>query len=315
MNASSAGGSSFIACAVPKRPLPLTLSAVSPMLARRTTGPGDNSRVEGVGGVAEHINGPLHWERLGKMGRPIAFVHFTPADHSSFVFQMDHLSTWFQCIGIDLPGFGKSPTAQPGFTIADLAQACWEAVDEVTDQPAILVGISTGSSVVRFMAHQRPERALAIVMSGGGRSYRPSAEHQRIPAYQERGLGFRYEHILEEYSPTFRESPQGRYFARLFAERNPWADLPTIIELFRALRQPRPDWLDSGLKAPTLLITGSLDASHEQAFAHQARIPGAELVTIEGGGHACHMEKPWEWDAYFLRFLARHDLFERILDA
>jgi pimeloyl-ACP methyl ester carboxylesterase len=262
--------------------------------------------------MADHINGPLHWERLGKTGRPIAFVHFTPADHSSFVYQMDHLSTWFQCIGIDLPGFGRSPTAQPGFSISDLAQACWEAVDEVTDEPAVLVGISTGSSVVRFMAHQQPHRTLAIVISGGGRSYQPQAVHQRIPVYQEHGLAFRYQHILEEYSPAFRESPQGQYFARLFAERNPTADLPTIIELFHALRQPRPEWLDAGLNVPTLVVTGSLDAGHERAIAHQARIPGSELVTIEGGGHACHMEKPWDWDDQFLKFLARYGLFDGI---
>ena len=260
--------------------------------------------------MAEHINGPLHWEQLGKSGRPIVFAHFTPADHSSFVYQMDHLSTWFRCIGIDLPAFGKSPTAQPGLTVPDIAQACWEAMDEVTDEPAVLVGISTGSSVVRFMAHQQPERTLAIVMSSGGRTYRPDEVHQRIPVYREHGLAFRYQHILEEYSPAFRESEMGRYFARLFAERNPRADLASIIELFTALRQPRPEWLDSSLKAPTLIITGSLDAAHQRAFAHQARIPGCELVTIEGGGHACHMEQPWEWDAHFLRFLAKHGLFE-----
>ena len=44
---------------------------------------------------------------------------------------MDHLSTWFRCIGIDLPAFGKSPTAQPGLTVPDIAQACWEAMAEV----------------------------------------------------------------------------------------------------------------------------------------------------------------------------------------
>src|SRR5881392_924480 len=103
--------------------------------------------------------------------------------------QRNHLSTWFRCIGIDLPGYGRSPTAQPGLTIPDVAQACWEAVDEVTVEPAILVGISTGSSVVRFMAHQRPERTHAIVMSGGGRHAGSVGVHQWIPPYQEHGIG------------------------------------------------------------------------------------------------------------------------------
>ena len=81
--------------------------------------------------MAAHINGPLYWEQLGKSGHPIAFVHPNPLDHSCWVYQMDHFSTWYRCVGVDLPGYGKSPTAQPGLTVADMAEACWEAMDQV----------------------------------------------------------------------------------------------------------------------------------------------------------------------------------------
>ena len=118
--------------------------------------------------MAEHIDGPLYWEQLGKQGTPIAFVHPNPLDHSCWLYQMDHMSTWFRCIGIDLPGYGRSPTAQPGLTMPDVAQACWEAVDDVTDEPAIIVGESVGSTVVWHMANQQPERTLAVVVSGAG---------------------------------------------------------------------------------------------------------------------------------------------------
>ena len=66
--------------------------------------------------MASHINGPLYWEQLGKSGRPIVFVHPNPLDHSCWLYQMDHFSTWYRCISVDLPGYGKSPTAQPGLT-------------------------------------------------------------------------------------------------------------------------------------------------------------------------------------------------------
>ena len=261
--------------------------------------------------MAEHINGPLHWEQLGKTGRPIAFVHPNPMDHSCWLYQMDHLSTWFRCIGIDLPGYGRSPTAQPGITMPDVAQACWEAVDEVADEPAVIVGESVGSNVVCHMANQRPEQTLAVVMSGAG--YRPGRKQfaeTRIPQYQELGVSFRYEHALQDFSPAFRETELGRYFARLFAERNRWADGDTIVEMFRALNEPDPDWLHAGVKAPTLIISGSLDNAHQRAFALQERIAGCELVTIEGAGHSCNMEQPWEWDRHFLAFMAKHKLIE-----
>ncbi len=260
--------------------------------------------------MAAHVNGPLHFERLGKFGRPLVFVHPNPMDHTCWVYQMAHFSTWFQTIGIDLPGYGRSPTASPGLTMEDVAQACWEAVDEVTAEPCVLTGLSVGVTVVLHMANQRTARTLAVIMTGSG--YDPVKEfaQKRIRQYSELGVTFRRQHAFEDYSPAFRDAPIATYFADLFAERNRWADAPTIVEQFRALGKLDPDWLFEGIRAPSLIITGSEDNSHASAFGLQARIPGCELATIQGGGHACNMERPWEWDALALAFLRKHGLVD-----
>src|SRR5687767_2870914 len=153
--------------------------------------------------MAAHIEGPLNWEQLGKRGTPIVFVHPNPMDLTCWVYQMAHLSTWFRCIGVDLPGYGFSPKATPGLTMTDVAQACWEAADEVTTDPAIIVGLSVGSNVVMHMANQQPDRTLAVVMSGA--SYRPVKEFafNRMKTYTELGVSFRREHALMDYSPDF----------------------------------------------------------------------------------------------------------------
>ena len=46
------------------------------------------------------------------------------------------------------------------------------------------------------------------------------------------------------------------------------------------------------------------------AWQRQEALTSAERVIMEGAGHACNMERPWEWDNHFLRFLAKHGLFE-----
>src|SRR5579862_3243415 len=141
--------------------------------------------------MADHINGPLHWEQLGKQGTPIAFVHPNPMDHTCWIYQMAHLSTWFRCIGIDLPGYGRSPTSRPGLTMTDVAQACWEAVDEVTIEPAIVAGISVGSTVALHMANQRPQQTLAVLLSGAGFTAGPKEmAPRRIANYAEHGVAF-----------------------------------------------------------------------------------------------------------------------------
>jgi pimeloyl-ACP methyl ester carboxylesterase len=262
--------------------------------------------------MAAHINGPLYWEQLGKSGRPIAFVHPNPLDHSCWVYQLDHFSTWYRCIGIDLPGYGKSPTATAGLTVADMAEACWEAMDEVSREPAIVVGTSVGWHIVMHMANQQPDRTLAVIMTGCSYSGTRPKEYtfKNIAAFEEQGMAAREPHVYGDWSPAFRETELARYFASILVERNNTADPASITNIFRALQPPDPEWLYAGDKAPTLIITGSEDGSHAGALVLQQHIPGCELITMEGAGHACNMERPWEWDAHALRFLAQHGLFD-----
>lgn len=258
-----------------------------------------------------HIDGPLYRSRQGRTGRPIIFVHPAPMDHSCWLYQMAHLSTWFRCVGVDLPGWGRSPAARPGVTAPELAEACWDALDDVTSDPAIVAGISIGSTVALNMANLRPERTLAVVLSGAG--YTPGPKEyapRRIAQYREEGLAARYEHTFVDFEPDFRQTHLARYFAAILTERNPWGSVEGIAEVFRAVGEPDPDSLFEGIRSPMLIITGSRDNAHAGAFELQKRVQGCELVRMPDAGHACNMERPWEWDAHFLQFLARHGLFE-----
>jgi pimeloyl-ACP methyl ester carboxylesterase len=235
---------------------------------------------------------------------PMVFVHPNPQDSSSWMFQMAHFSTWFRCVAVDLPGYGRSPSAAEGLTMDEVAAAVWDAVDGATDgRPAVLVGCSVGSNVVQRMYHLRPDATEAVVLVAG--NYRPVKDFvpRRIADYREHGLAFRYEHTLYGLSDDFARTPLADWFATMFAERNATADLDTIVRMFEALGAPDPDWLHADLRAPVLILSGRLDRGHDAAQALQARLPDSRLVPIDGAGHACHMEKPWEVDREILRFL------------
>src|SRR5579883_2044578 len=111
---------------------------------------------------------PLHVSQVGHRGAPLVFLHGMPLDSRCWLYQMAHLSTWFEAIGIDMPGYGHSPAWGPPFTLSDVAEACWRAVDLVSGQPAILCGVSMGGDVALRMASQRPERTRALVLTGYG---------------------------------------------------------------------------------------------------------------------------------------------------
>ena len=57
---------------------------------------------------------------MGRAGPVMAFVHPNPMDQSCWIFQMAHMSTWFRCIAIDIPGYGRSPKATSGLTMDDI---------------------------------------------------------------------------------------------------------------------------------------------------------------------------------------------------
>jgi len=259
--------------------------------------------------MAQHIEGPLYYERMGREGPVIAFVHPNPMDQSCWIFQMAHLSTWHRCIAIDIPGYGRSPKAKPGLTMDDMAEACWEAIDDAfAGERAILAGCSVGASIVPYMYHRRPAMTAALVLSGTG--YTPGKEFaaRRIAAYTANGIGYRWDYTFEDLSPAFRATPLAHFFADLFTERNASADLASILHQFEALRQPDPDGHHETIACPTTILTGSEDGAHQSAFALKARIPGCELKVLPGAGHACQIEQPWLFDRFLLEFLAKHDL-------
>lgn len=261
--------------------------------------------------MANHIHGPLYYERMGRTGPVIAFVHPNPMDQSCWIYQMAHLSTWYRCIAIDIPGYGRSPKADKGMTMVDMAEGCWEAIDDAfgSGETAILVGCSVGSSIAPYMYHCRPNSTAAMVLSGTGYNPGKPFAKGRIEQYAAKDVDYRWEYTFQDMSAAFRATPMAHFFADLFAERNHAADAQTIIHQFEAMLQPEPDDHHSGIDCPTIILTGSEDNSHQRAFALQERIPDCELKTLPGAGHACQLEQPWLFDRFMIEFLDRHGLF------
>jgi pimeloyl-ACP methyl ester carboxylesterase len=234
-------------------------------------------------------------------------------DQSCWIFQVAHFSTWFRCIAIDVPGYGRSPKSHEGLTLADMADGCWEAVDEaIGKDAAVLVGCSVGSSIVQQMYHRQPKRTAALVLSGTG--WHPPEQFApfvpaRIKDYSSEGLAFRWRYTFADLSPGFGATPLAHYFADLFMERNGTSDLESILHQFRALGAPRAADFYTGIRCPVLLLSGTEDGAHAGAFLLKDQIPGCEMHVMPGAGHACHMEQPWLFDRRVMDFLKAHSLF------
>ena len=159
--------------------------------------------------MANRIHGPLYYERMGRSGPVIAFVHPNPMDQSCWIYQMAHLSSWYRCVAIDIPGYGRSPKADKGLTMDNMAQGCWEAIDDASGEgeAAILVGCSVGSAIIPYMYHQRPASTSALILSGTGYNPGKPFAKGRIEQYAAKGVDYRWEYAFQDMSASFRTTP------------------------------------------------------------------------------------------------------------
>lgn len=251
---------------------------------------------------------PLHAERAGPIGAPLLlFVHPNPMDATCWTFQMAGLSSRFRTVAVDLPGYGLSPPWEAPFGLGDVASACWEIVASESGLVGALVGCSVGAHVVMHMARLAPGRARALVLSGTG--YHPPGRpkafaERRIAAFRREGLAYRRTYFRENLSESFRDGPIARWFEHRCLDRSA-GHLPTILALFEAAGSPDPDGFHAELRLPVLLIGGGEDPSHRRADRLAGLFGDAEIVTLPGAGHACHVERPWEYEQAVTSFLER----------
>lgn len=262
--------------------------------------------------MSRHIEGPLHAQRSGIEGPVMLFVHPNPYDHSAWMYQLTHFATWYRCVGVDLPGFGRSPKAHPGLTLDDLADACWDAVDAVDGQgQAILVGCSIGSPIVARMQRRQPDRTAAVVISGTGAwettDYQAMLRNL-IETYESEGVDYRKRFAHHDLSAVFRATPLGQYIVDQLLSRDPYVDIPSVqLELESLISENTQDFYSS-IECPRIILTGTEDGSHDRAVELWKKTRGFEIGLLPGAGHACQLEQPWLFDQLLIEFLDRHGL-------
>jgi pimeloyl-ACP methyl ester carboxylesterase len=209
----------------------------------------------------------------------------------------DLLSRQFRVIAFEMPGFGKSPENARTQNMSELAATMAKAVEKLGIDSCNLMGTSFGGKVALWLALQRRDKILALVLEApaairpeGARSPSGSPEEmaRRLYAHPERVPP------MPPPDPAVQAKTQ-RLVARL---RGPGRD----TDLERQL---------ADLATPTLVLFGTVDRviPPEMGHIYKELMPNCHLVFVYDAGHAISTDRPEAFTEVVADFLERHEAF------
>ena len=265
----------------------------------------------------------LHYLEAGSGDPPIVLVHGLGSTVTKWRDVLPLLATHRRTLALDLPGFGRSEGPRGArYTVGFFAGGVRAFLDATGIERAVLVGNSLGGITALWLAATWPERVAGLVLVDPALPLPPGARPDRGTIA--RMLVGSLPGVGEAFYTVFvrRTTPEGlvadglrrnvadpsrvsQETARLLLEEA--AERKSRPELRRPLMSAQRNLMWSltagrehvgrvaaSIRVPTLLVWGSEDLLVPLAVGEHwvGRIPGAELVVLEGAGHNPQLEVP-----------------------
>jgi 3-oxoadipate enol-lactonase len=216
----------------------------------------------------------LHYEIEGE-GSPILFVHSATSSGShEWGTLVEKLSDGYRCIVPDLRSHGRSDHVAGNLGLDAVLEDLRALLAHETTAPPHVVGFSFGAEVALELEIRHPgsTKSLTLVSPGTG--------HPRgVPRSERMAIGWPRS-LRDLHLP--KHGP------------DQWRTILDALSADAVTRDQIPDEVLSAIRSPILLVVGSKDQPIriEQA-RHLARLNGlAQLVVVDGSGHAAHKARP-----------------------
>ena len=259
-------------------------------------------------------------------GLPILRLHGSPGGYDQSLTRdkaRPDRTAGLKTIAVSRPGFLRTPLTS-GRTHEEQADLYAALLTTLREPRVIVQGASGGSYSAIQLALRHPDRVIALILYapdlGSHQDGRSSAAARFAATY----VGS----LIDDYGRWLVTSPLvfplvGPMLARGLdmdddvARGVVRAAIRTTIpaRLHRAGRRNDLDqranpaidrWPVEQIRVPTLIVHGTRDenASYERSVELAARIPGARLVSIQGGDHLVSFTRPQEVSAAIDTFIA-----------
>jgi 3-oxoadipate enol-lactonase len=254
-------------------------------------------------------DGRLGYEAAGDPAlQPLVFLHGIGGAARAWRGQLAAFSDRYRAVAWDMPGYGGSAML-PSVSIAALADALRDFLQQVGATTPILVGHSIGGMIVQQLLAKTPHIARAIALAQTSPAFgKPDGDWQKAFIGARLGPLDRGETMVS-LAPSLVKELVGDDpdISGMELARDCMACVPEATYRATMLALMGFDLRDAlkNISVPTLVLSGSKDKNAPAPMMAKmaSYIPSAKYVELEGVGHLVNLERPDEFNAALDDFL------------
>jgi len=242
---------------------------------------------------------------------PLVFLHGIGGAARAWRGQIEAFSGRYRAIAWDMPGYGGSAPL-PTVSIATLADALRDFLQQTGATKPLLVGHSIGGMIVQQLLANSPDIAGAVVLAQTSPAFgKPDGDWQKSFIDARLGPLDRGETMVS-LAPTLVKELVGDDpdASGMVLARDCMASVPEVTYRATMLALLGFDQRSAlrNITVPTLVLSGSKDnnAPAPMMAKMATYIPQARYVELEGVGHLANLERPGEFNAALDHFLKAH---------
>ncbi len=261
------------------------------------------------------INGVnLYYELHGPENAPVvALINGVLMSAASWAYQTPVLAQHYRLLLHDCRGQGQSDHPTEPYTMLQHAEDFVALLDALEIEQAHIAGISYGGEIAQLLGIHWPEKVRSLFLSSTVSEVRPMLRgiaESWIAAAETRNGALLYRcSVTDNFAePWLAAHPT---WADISIPRYEQLDFDAVINLCRAFLEI--DWTDDldQINTPTMVVVGDRDTLKPldpYARLLVEKISDAHLLILGDAGHACCIERPVEWNAALLGWLATFNL-------
>ena len=237
----------------------------------------------------------LYYKSVGQnVSQVLLFLHGFLGDHTDFEDMMRYFSKSFFCIGIDLPGHGKSDINKQTSWQTTAKQI--QSIVKSKVKTCHVVGYSMGARVALYTALDDPYLFENVYLISGAFGFKAQEEKKaRLKQDQtwiEAFLDSDPTVIKRWYQqPLFNSFRQHPLFKKTFSYRST-QDLPRLGQSLSLFSQGNHLFLDPMLCRNLYYFYGEWDEKYVKIASELKLYSHVKCIQIKQAGHVLHIENP-----------------------